>query len=77
MLVVLWNEIFNISILALAAILDFSPQGQSYLAGVIRYGLIRFLVSKNPMIENRIFSSSPIGKNLGGAPTSYGRHLGF
>ena len=52
-------------------------EGARYWAGVIRYGLIRFLVSKNHMIENRILSLSPIGKKLGEAPMSYGRHLGF
>ena len=57
--------------------LGFHALGARYWAGVIRYGLIRFLVSKNHMIEKRILRLSPIGKKLGGVPTSSGRHLGF
>ena len=48
-----------------------------YRAHGFENGFIALPVPENPMLEKRILKLSPIGKKLGGPPTSFGRHLGF
>ena len=48
-----------------------------YRAHDFENSFIALPVPENPMLEKRILKLSPIGKKLGGPPTSFGRHLGF
>ena len=48
-----------------------------YRAHNILNGFSGFPVSKNPMLEKRIFNLSPIGKKLAGPYRVLGGHLGF